>query len=121
MHLRTEESRQLRARFNQLADRLCISTITLAELSYGAKKSSVATRTAAQSTASLRASTSYRSPPKPHIIMVRSGPSWSVWGRPIGAHDMLIGAHARSAALIIVTNNFSEFERIHGWRVENWV
>jgi tRNA(fMet)-specific endonuclease VapC len=42
-------------------------------------------------------------------------------GRPIGAHDMLIGAHARSAALIIVTNNFSEFERIHGLRVENWV
>jgi tRNA(fMet)-specific endonuclease VapC len=32
-------SAQLRQRFNQLADQLCVSVITLAELIYGAEKS----------------------------------------------------------------------------------
>jgi tRNA(fMet)-specific endonuclease VapC len=30
-------------------------------------------------------------------------------GRPAGAYDMLIGAHERSAGLILVTNNVREF------------
>jgi tRNA(fMet)-specific endonuclease VapC len=34
---------------------------------------------------------------------------------------MLIGAHARSEGLIVVTNNMREFERMPGLRVENWV
>ncbi len=34
---------------------------------------------------------------------------------------MLIGAHARAEGLIIVTNNVSEFRRLPGVRVENWV
>ena len=42
-------------------------------------------------------------------------------GWPAGPHDMLIGAHARSAGLIVVTNNLREFERIPGLRTENWV
>jgi tRNA(fMet)-specific endonuclease VapC len=42
-------------------------------------------------------------------------------GRPIGAHDILIAAHARSAGMIVVTNNLREFERIPGLRTENWV
>ena len=40
-------------------------------------------------------------------------------GRPAGAYDMLIGAHARS--LIVVTNNMREFVRMPGLRVENWI
>ncbi len=42
-------------------------------------------------------------------------------GQPIGPFDMLIGAHARSEGLILVTNNLREFERIEGLRVENWL
>jgi tRNA(fMet)-specific endonuclease VapC len=34
---------------------------------------------------------------------------------------MLIGAHARSEGLIVVTNNLREFTRMPGVRVENWV
>ena len=34
---------------------------------------------------------------------------------------MLIGAHARSEGLTVVTNNLREFERMPGVRVENWV
>ncbi len=41
-------------------------------------------------------------------------------GAVIGAMDMLIGAHARSIPVILVTNNLKEFKRIPGLRVENW-
>jgi tRNA(fMet)-specific endonuclease VapC len=39
----------------------------------------------------------------------------------IGPYDMLIGAHAKSLGLILVTNNVKEFERIKGLQIENWV
>lgn len=35
-------------------------------------------------------------------------------GQPAGPHGMLIAAHARSAGLIVVTNNLREFDRIGG-------
>jgi len=38
----------------------------------------------------------------------------------IGAMDMLIGAHACSIPVTLVTNNLREFKRIPGLRVENW-
>jgi hypothetical protein len=41
-------------------------------------------------------------------------------GQPIGAYDMLIGAHARNLGLVLVTNNRREFDRISGLRVESW-
>jgi tRNA(fMet)-specific endonuclease VapC len=41
-------------------------------------------------------------------------------GRPIGAHDMLIAAHAIAARLILVTDNVREFTRVKGLVVENW-
>jgi tRNA(fMet)-specific endonuclease VapC len=39
----------------------------------------------------------------------------------IGPYDMLIGAHAKSLDLTLVTNNVREFERIKGLKIENWV
>ena len=41
-------------------------------------------------------------------------------GAVVGAMDMLIGAHARSIPVTLVTNNVKEFKRIPGLRVENW-
>ena len=42
-------------------------------------------------------------------------------GTPIGANDLLIAAHARSLNLILVTNNFKEFERVDNLQIENWI
>ncbi|AEF86647.1 putative virulence-associated protein [Treponema primitia ZAS-2] len=39
----------------------------------------------------------------------------------IGPLDMLIGAHAKSLGMTLVTNNTKEFERIKNLKVENWV
>lgn len=41
-------------------------------------------------------------------------------GAVVGAMDILIGAHARSIPVTLVTNNVKEFKRIPGLRVENW-
>ena len=42
-------------------------------------------------------------------------------GTPIGAHDMLIAAHARAIDAVCVTDNLAEFKRVPALRVENWV
>lgn len=41
-------------------------------------------------------------------------------GQSIGSMDMLIGAHAFSLGLTLVTNNTKEFRRIKSLKVENW-
>lgn len=42
-------------------------------------------------------------------------------GKPIGAYDLMIAAHALSLHLTLVTNNEQEFQRIPDLVVENWV
>ena len=42
-------------------------------------------------------------------------------GTPIGAHDMLIAAHARAIGAVCVTDNLAEFRRVPALKVENWV
>jgi len=41
-------------------------------------------------------------------------------GRPIGAMDLLIAAHAVHQKATLVTRNRAEFARVHGLRVESW-
>ena len=42
-------------------------------------------------------------------------------GRPIGANDLLIAAHALALGHTVVTDNEREFARIDGLQVENWL
>jgi tRNA(fMet)-specific endonuclease VapC len=42
-------------------------------------------------------------------------------GTPIGALDMMIGAHALSLGVMLATNNTSEFSRIKGLAVVDWL
>ena len=42
-------------------------------------------------------------------------------GNIIGAYDMQIAAQAITRELILVTNNTSEFSRVDGIKLENWV
>lgn len=112
---------KLRERFNHLSEQLCISTITLAELLYGVEKSSRPddNRHAVEQLAARLDVLPFSAAAAVQYGQVRT--ELETAGRPIGAYDMLIGAHARSAGLIVVTNNLREFERIPGLRTENWV
>jgi tRNA(fMet)-specific endonuclease VapC len=41
-------------------------------------------------------------------------------GTPLGPYDMMIAAHALTLGLILVTDNESEFRRVNSLPVENW-
>jgi tRNA(fMet)-specific endonuclease VapC len=41
-------------------------------------------------------------------------------GNVSGNNDLWIAAHARTANLILVTNNLREFRRVPGLQLENW-
>ncbi len=42
-------------------------------------------------------------------------------GQPIRSNDLLIAAHARTLAAILVTANVGKFQRVRGLKVENWM
>jgi len=42
-------------------------------------------------------------------------------GRPIGAMDMLIAAHAMAKEAIVVTANVKHFSQVPGLKIENWL
>ena len=99
---------------------LCISSITLAELRFGAeaKRSRklhglIGTfveavevvpfdQVAADQFAGVAAALSRR-------------------GEPIGTFDTLMAAHALSLGLTFVTNNLKHFQRVAGLRAESWI
>jgi|SRR4051794_22937590 len=112
---------ELREQFDRLAEQICISTITLAELYFGVEKSNrrIQNLQAVEQFVARLEALPFSAEAAAHYGQLRAELERA--GEPAGPHDMLIGAHARSAGLIIVTNNLREFERIPGLRVENWV
>ena len=110
----------LRERFDQLAEVLCISTITLGELLYGVEKSARRGQNleaVEQFTARLEV-LPFAARAAAHFGQIRA--ELERVGSPCGAYDMLIAAHARSEGLTLVTNNVREFERMPGLRLDNW-
>jgi len=111
----------LRERFDQSVDELSISVITLGELFYGAENSAQRSdnvRTLEQFAGRL-AVLPFTADAAAHYGQLRA--ALRRLGRPAGVHDMLIGGHARSESLILVTNNTREFAQMPGLQVENWV
>lgn len=111
----------LRDRFNSPAHQLCISSITLGELIYGAEKSArPAANLAVVEQFAVRLDVlSFAERAAAHYGQIRA--QLEREGRPAGAYDMMIGGHARSEGLVLVTDNLREFERMEGLRVANWV
>lgn len=111
----------VREAFNAHSGQLCISSVTLMELIYGAEKSAAPERNLREVeglTARLEV-LSYDSAAANHTGQIRA--ELARTGRPIGPYDHMIAGHARSLGLILVTNNLREFERVRGIRLENWV
>lgn len=42
-------------------------------------------------------------------------------GKPVGANDMLIAAHALASGCVLVTDNEEEFSHVEKLRIENWL
>jgi tRNA(fMet)-specific endonuclease VapC len=111
---------QVAARLLQrLPSELCISAITLAELSFGA-----------EAKRSPRIRRAIRQFTKDVVVVPfddaaaerfgRVGATLAARGLPIGLYDTLVAAHALSLGLTLVTNNTRHFSRIPELPVDNW-
>ncbi len=111
----------LRERFNQFAEQVCVSSITLAELYYGAEKSARVLQNIQEVEEFISRLDVLAFSPKAakHYGQIRADLERA--GTPVGPHDLLIGGHARAEGLTVVTNNLREFARMPGVRSENWV
>lgn len=112
--------RVLRRIQESLPQDLCLSSIVIAELRYGADKSQkprlnherldlLISEIPSRDFDSLAASSYGR---------VRA--SLEKKGKPIGPNDMLIAAHALALGLVLVSDNLREFERVPALKLENW-
>ncbi|GKX55129.1 ribonuclease VapC [Leminorella grimontii] len=106
--------------FNLHYGRMCISTITLMELIYGAEKSANPKKNLqeVEGFAARLEVLTYNANAAVHTGQVRA--ELAKLGTPIGPYDGMIAAHARSLGLVLVTNNTREFERVPGLRLEDW-
>ena len=112
--------RVLRGLQDHSPDDFGISAITVAELWFGAAKSSRPRETRSSVDAFL----------KPFEVLPFAGDAAEEYagirfqlekaGRPIGERDLLIAATAKSRRLTVVTHNVREFARVSGLKVEDW-
>jgi len=109
----------VRRMFNIHSGEICISTVTLGELIYGAESSenSRANLESIEGFAGRLEVLSYDEAAAHQFGQLRQ----ELREQNIGPYDFMIAAHARSLGLTLVTNNTNEFERVDGFRIENWV
>ena len=102
-------------------DEFGVTAITLAELRFGAAKSSRPQRTRESVDAFL----------KPFEVLPFESEAAASYaeirlqlekeGRPIGERDLMIASIGRSRNLTVVTHNVREFSRVSGLRIEDWL
>ena len=121
IYIRRQRPPAVLSRFRQLQPgEAVLSVITYGELVYGAEKSQFREQ-ARRQWAELAALLPVMELP------MRAGEFYgsiraalAAEGGMIGNNDLWIAAHARTAGLILVTNNEREFRRIQGLEIQNW-
>jgi len=100
---------------------ICISSITVSELMYGAYKSQFVEK-------NLKALEAFLMPFEivdydfnASVEYGKIRASLEKKGKTIGNMDMQIAAHALSLGLTLITNNTKEFERVEGLKLDNWI
>jgi tRNA(fMet)-specific endonuclease VapC len=107
--------------FNQHHGHMAISAVTLAELIHGAEKSQnrAASLAVVEDFRSRLTVLEYGEHAAHHYGSIRA--ALELLGQTIGVNDLHLAAHARSAGLVLVTNNLKEFKRVPGLLTANWV
>jgi len=112
----------VKAHFEKVGTRsLCISTVVLAELYYGAARhpqgSSI--RKEIEEFISRLTVIPWDEKAADHYGQIRAVMEKD--GKPIGAMDMMIAAHARSQGATLVSNNTRHFDKVPELLLANWV
>lgn len=111
----------VRERLEAEQDTVCISTVILHELYYGAELSNrkIYQRKLADHFASLLMVLDFNDEAAFHAAEIRA--DLKRRGQMIGSNDLLIAGHARSLGLKLITGNLGEFSRVEGLRCEDWL
>ena len=121
IYLMNSKSVKLQNKFTKKnIEQFCVSSITVAELIYGAKKSKNIDKNIDAAIKVL----------SPLTILDFTGldafeygdirADLELKGKIIGGNDLLIAAQARRQNLIVLTANVKEYERVQGLKLENW-
>ena len=112
---------EIRQQFIDEAPSLCLSTIVLHELIFGAERSqrpdhqhALVANFAAQLTV-----LDFDAAAAAHAADIKN--KLLQQGNVIGPNDLLIAGHARSLGLKLVTGNLREFSSVEGLRCEDWL
>jgi tRNA(fMet)-specific endonuclease VapC len=98
----------------------CVSIITAAELRYGcARKGSARLLANVEAILGSIQVLAFDVPADAEYGGIRA--DLEAAGKPIGPNDLLIAAHAHALGAVLVTANTSEFSRVRGLQVENWL
>ena len=101
-------------------DTVCTSIVAASELRYGAEKSASERITdRVDLLLSAIEILPLEAPADRHYAKLRHHLARS--GKPIGRNELLISAHALAEGLTVVTANVSEFSRVPGLSLENWL
>ncbi len=112
---------EIRQAFAAHHGQMCISSVTLMELVFGAERHPD-TRTLMSVIESMVARLEVWH--FDEVAAIHTGEiqaELAIQGKPIGPYDAMIAGHARANGLIVITNNTKEYSRVSGLRVENWV
>jgi tRNA(fMet)-specific endonuclease VapC len=100
---------------------IAVAAITLAEMWFGAAKSHQPRRTRTDQDVFLSPFRvfDFDASAADRYASIRA--HLAAKGRPIGDRDLMIAAIAQANNLIVVTSNISEFARVPGLKVEDWM
>jgi tRNA(fMet)-specific endonuclease VapC len=109
------------ARLRETApDRLAASSITAAELRFGADESAHPRRNHRRLDTFFSSVNVVAFDDQAAARYGRTRTRLEKLGNPIGPLDTLIAAHALATSSVLVTNNLREFRRVRGLKVEDW-
>lgn len=97
-----------------------ISSIVVAELSYGVEQSSRTQHNREALDEFLKYTLIENWPAEASEAYGKIRAELKSRGNPIGAMDLLVAAHSVYTRSILVTDNLREFQRVPGLKVENW-
>jgi len=99
---------------------LCVSSVAVAELRYGAEKSEQRQRNHERLDVFLAEIRCVDFDTDAASVYGRIRSALERRGSIIGPYDLQIAAHAQSLGLVLVSDNVREFRRVRGLKVANW-
>ena len=101
-------------------DDLCVSSVAVAELRYGAEKSAHRQRNHARLDVFLGEIPCVDFDRNAASVYGRVRAALEKRGALIGPYDLQIAAHALALGLVLVSDNVREFRRVRALKIENW-